>query len=117
MQATYIFMLASGIALFLFGMTLMGDSLKKMSGSRLEPTLYRLSKTPLRGILLGVGVTSVLQSSCATSVMAVGFVNAGMMELRQESFDAHSYIEELMNHEDEAFRRDYQGFREKYSFD
>ena len=83
MQASYIFMLASGIALFLFGMTLMGDGLKKMSGSRLEPTLYRLSKTPLRGILLGVGVTSVLQSSCATSVMAVGFVNAGMMELRQ----------------------------------
>lgn len=76
-------MLLSGIALFLFGMTLMGDGLKMTSGSRLEPILYRLSRTPLRSILLGVGVTSVLQSSCATSVMAVGFVNSGMMGLRQ----------------------------------
>ena len=76
-------MLFSGIALFLFGMTLMGDGLKKMSGSRLEPILYRLSNAPLRGIFLGLGVTSILQSSCATSVMAVGFVNSGMMELRQ----------------------------------
>ena len=83
MQAAQIFMLIGGIALFLFGMTLMGDGLKKMSGSKLEPTLYRLSSTPLRGTLLGIGVTSVLQSSCATSVMAVGFVNSGMMELKQ----------------------------------
>ena len=75
--------LLCGIALFLFGMTLMGDGLKKSSGSKLEPILFRLSGTPLRAILLGTGVTAVLQSSCATSVMAVGFVNSGMMKLRQ----------------------------------
>ena len=75
--------LLSGIALFLFGMSLMGDGLKKVAGSRLELILYRLSSTPLRGVLLGTGVTAVIQSSCATSIMVVGFVNAGMMKLRQ----------------------------------
>ena len=75
--------LLTGVALFLFGMTLMGDGLKKVAGSRLELILYRLSGTPLRGLLLGTGVTAVIQSSCATSVMVVGFVNAGMMPLRR----------------------------------
>ena len=75
--------LLSGIALFLFGMELMGDGLKKVAGNRLELVLYRLSNTPLKGVLLGTGVTAVIQSSCATSVMVVGFVNAGMMKLRQ----------------------------------
>ena len=75
--------LLSGIALFLFGMSLMGDGLKKVAGSRLELILYRLSSTPLRGVLLGTGVTAAIQSSCATSIMVVGFVNAGMMKLRQ----------------------------------
>ena len=75
--------LLSGIALFLFGMGLMGDGLKKVAGSRLELILYRLSNTPWKGVLLGTGVTAVIQSSCATSVMVVGFVNAGMMKLRQ----------------------------------
>ena len=75
--------LLSGIALFLFGMTLMGDGLKKVAGNRLELILFRLSDTPLKGLLLGTGVTAAIQSSCATSVMAVGFVNAGMMKVRQ----------------------------------
>lgn len=75
--------LLSGVSLFLFGMLLMGDSLKHLSGSKLEPILYRLSGTPLRGALLGAGVTAVIQSSCATSVMVVGFVNSGMMKMRQ----------------------------------
>ena len=75
--------LLGGVALFLFGMTLMGDGLTKVSGSRLEPILFRLSGTPLKALLLGTGVTAVIQSSCATSVMAVGFVNAGMMSVRQ----------------------------------
>jgi len=75
--------LLSGIALFLFGMSLMGDGLKKVSGDRLEPILYRLSNTVSRGVLLGTGVTAVIQSSCATAVMTVGFVNSGMMKLRQ----------------------------------
>ena len=75
--------LLSGIALFLFGMGLMGDGLKKVSGNKLEPILYQLSGTPLKGILLGTGVTAVIQSSSATSVMVVGFVNAGIMKVRQ----------------------------------
>ena len=75
--------LLSGVALFLFGMTLMGDGLKRVSGNRLEPILFRLSGTPLKGMLLGCGVTAVIQSSSATSVMVVGFVNARMMKLRQ----------------------------------
>ena len=69
--------------MFLFGMSLMGDGLKKVAGNKLELILYRLSSTPLRGILLGTGVTAVIQSSSATSVMVVGFVNSGMMRLRQ----------------------------------
>ncbi len=72
-----------GVALFLFGMTLMGDGLKKVAGSKLELVLYSLSGTTLRGLLLGTGVTAVIQSSSATSVMVVGFVNSGMMKLRQ----------------------------------
>ena len=75
--------LLSGVALFLFGMSLMGDGLKKVAGSKLELILYRLSSTPLKGVLLGTGVTAVIQSSSATSVMVVGFVNAGMMKVRQ----------------------------------
>lgn len=75
--------LLGGVALFLFGMALMGDSLKKVAGNKLELILFRLSSTPLRGILLGTGVTAVIQSSSATSVMVVGFVNSGMMKVRQ----------------------------------
>ena len=76
-------MLLGGVAMFLYGMSLMGDGLKKVAGNKLELILYRLSGTPLKGILLGTGVTAVIQSSSATSVMAVGFVNSAMMKLRQ----------------------------------
>lgn len=69
--------------MFLFGMSLMGDGLKKLSGDKLEPILYKLSGTPLRGVLLGTGVTAVIQSSSATAVMIVGFVSAGMMKVAQ----------------------------------
>ncbi len=75
--------LLGGVALFLFGMNLMGDGLKKVAGNKLELVLYRLSGTPIRGLLLGTGVTAVIQSSSATSVMVVGFVNSGMMKLNQ----------------------------------
>ena len=78
--------LLSGTALFLFGMTLMGDGLKQVAGNRLELILYRLSGTPLRGLLLGTGVTGVIQSSCATSVMVVGFVNSGMMQVKRSFY-------------------------------
>ena len=83
MDFSHIVSLCSGIALFLFGMTLMGDGLKRVAGNQLELVLYRLSSTTVRGMLLGTGVTAVIQSSCATSVMVVSFVNAGMMRLRQ----------------------------------
>lgn len=75
--------LLGGVALFLFGMTLMGEGLKKVAGSKLELVLYKLSSTPMKGMLLGTGVTAVIQSSSATSVMVVGFVNSGMMNIRQ----------------------------------
>ncbi|MBQ7583961.1 MAG: Na/Pi cotransporter family protein [Lachnospiraceae bacterium] len=83
MSFTEIIELISGISLFLFGMSLMGDGLKKLSGNKLEPILYRLSNTKPKAVLLGTGVTAVIQSSCATSVMVVGFVNSGMMKVRQ----------------------------------
>lgn len=83
MDFSHVVSLLSGIALFLFGMTLMGDGLKSVAGNKLELVLYRLSSTTFRGLLLGTGVTAVIQSSCATSIMVVGFVNAGMMKLRQ----------------------------------
>lgn len=75
--------LLGGVALFLFGMSVMGDSLKKVAGNKLEVILYKLSGTPVKGILLGTGVTAVIQSSSATSVMVVGFVNSGMMKVDQ----------------------------------
>ena len=78
-----VFSLLGGLALFLFGMTLMGDGLKKVAGNKLEIILYRLTSTPLKGVLLGTGVPAVIQSSSATSVMVVGFVNSGLMTLRQ----------------------------------
>ncbi len=75
--------LLSGVALFLFGMSLMGDGLKRVAGNKLELTLYRLTNTPLKGVLLGMVVTAIIQSSSATTVMVVGFVNSGMMQVSQ----------------------------------
>ena len=83
MNVSHILSLLGGVALFLFGMTLMGEGLKKVAGSKLELVLYKLSGTPLKGMLLGAGVTAVIQSSSATSVMVVGFVNSGMMKVKQ----------------------------------
>jgi len=80
---TLVLSLLSGVALFLFGMSLMGDGLKKAAGNKLELILYRLTNTPLKGILLGTAVTAIIQSSSATTVMVVGFVNAGMMKVSQ----------------------------------
>ena len=75
--------LLSGVALFLFGMSLMGDGLKQVAGNKLEAFLYKMTNTPLKGVALGTGVTSVIQSSSATTVMVIGFVNSGMMKLKQ----------------------------------
>ena len=83
MDAGNIVSLLGGVAMFLFGMSVMGDSLKKVAGSKMETVLYRLAGNPIKGIILGTGVTAVIQSSSATSVMVVGFVNSGMMQVRQ----------------------------------
>lgn len=83
MDLSNLIALLSGVALFLFGMTLMGDGLKKVAGNKLELVLYKLSSSPMKGVLLGTGVTAIIQSSSATSVMVVGFVNSGMMKVRQ----------------------------------
>ena len=83
MDTGNIISLFGGVAMFLFGMSVMGDSLKKVAGSKMEGILYKLAGNPVKGILLGTVVTAVIQSSSATSVMVVGFVNSGMMAVRQ----------------------------------
>ncbi len=75
--------LVGGLALFLFGMDLMGDSLKKLAGGKLESILAKLTSNRFKGFLLGFIVTAIIQSSSATTVMLVGFVNSGIMKLSQ----------------------------------
>ena len=75
--------LVGGLALFLYGMNLLGDSLEKHSGGKLESILEKLTAKPIMAVLLGAGVTAAIQSSSATTVMVVGFVNSGIMKLRQ----------------------------------
>lgn len=72
-----------GLALFLFGMHTMGEGLSKVSGGRLEQILEKLTNNPIKAVLVGCGVTAVIQSSSATTVMVVGFVNSGIMKLSQ----------------------------------
>ena len=72
-----------GLALFLYGMQIMGDGLAKVSGGKLERILENLTSSPVKAVLLGAGVTAVIQSSSATTVMVVGFVNSGIMKLSQ----------------------------------
>ncbi len=72
-----------GLALFLYGMKTMGDALSKMAGGRLEQVLERMTNNSVKAVLLGAGVTAVIQSSSATTVMVVGFVNSGIMKLSQ----------------------------------
>ncbi|MBQ9661586.1 MAG: Na/Pi cotransporter family protein [Oscillospiraceae bacterium] len=75
--------LLSGLALFLYGISLMGDGLSMVAGDKLEKVLYRLTSNPVKGILLGIAVTALIQSSSATSVMAIGFVNSGLMQFNE----------------------------------
>ena len=72
-----------GLAMFLFGMNLMGDSLAAASGGRLEKILEKLTNNPLKAVAMGAAVTAIIQSSSATTVMVVGFVNSGIMKLSQ----------------------------------
>ena len=85
-MATYIFnviTLLGGLALFLFGMDVMGKALERTAGGKLQTILAKMSSTVFRGFLLGLAVTAVIQSSSATTVMVVGFVNSGIMTLQQ----------------------------------
>ena len=75
--------LIGGLAMFLFGMNVMGDSLKKLSGGKLESILEKMTNNRIKGVLLGLVVTAIIQSSGAVTVMAVGFVNSGIMALKQ----------------------------------
>ena len=78
-----VFSMVGGLALFLYGMSVMGGGLEKMSGGKLERILERLTNSPIKAVLLGAGVTAVIQSSSATTVMVVGFVNSGIMKFSQ----------------------------------
>ncbi len=75
--------LIGGLALFLFGMNLMGQALEKRAGNQLKTFLANITSNTFKGFLLGLGVTAVIQSSSATTVIVVGFVNSGIMTLRQ----------------------------------
>ena len=85
-MTTYIFKIISllgGLALFLFGMDVMGKALERQAGGKLQTILAKMSSNVFKGFLLGMGVTAVIQSSSATTVMVVGFVNSGIMTLKQ----------------------------------
>lgn len=75
--------LISGLVLFLFGMHIMGEALEKRAGNQLKGILSKLTASKFKGLLLGMGVTAIIQSSSATTVMVVGFVNSGIMNLNQ----------------------------------
>ena len=83
MSALNLISLLGGLALFLYGITVMGEGLNLVAGNKLEVVLYRLSSNRFRGILLGALVTALILSSSATSVMCVGFVNSGLMQFGQ----------------------------------
>ena len=78
-----LFTLCGGLAFFLYGMTVMSKSLEKMAGGRLERLLKRMTSNPIKSLLLGAGITIAIQSSSAMTVMLVGLVNSGVMELGQ----------------------------------
>ncbi len=78
-----LFTLFGGLAMFLYGMNIMGESLEKLGGGKFERILEKLTNNPIKGVLLGAMVTAVIQSSSATTVMVVGFVNSGIMRLSQ----------------------------------
>ena len=73
--------LLGGLALFLYGMSLMSSGLEKLAGGKLEGILKRMTASPLKSLFLGIGITAVIQSSSAVTVMLVGLVNSGIMEL------------------------------------
>ncbi|MEG1744733.1 MAG: Na/Pi symporter, partial [Ruthenibacterium sp.] len=70
--------LAGGIALFLYGMTIMGSGLEKLAGGKMESVLQKLTSSPLRGVALGALITGIIQSSAGTTVIVIGLVNSGI---------------------------------------
>ena len=80
-----VFGLLGGLAVFLFGMNMMSESLQKAAGAKMKSILSMLTSNPVLGVLAGAVATAVLQSSSATTVMAIGFVSARLMTLRQPS--------------------------------
>ena len=83
MNATDILGLLGGLALFLYGMQMMSAGLEDAAGNRMKQILERLTSNRFLGVAVGAGITAVIQSSSATTVMVVGFVNSGMMTLKQ----------------------------------
>ena len=83
MDTKIFFTIAGGVALFLYGIKLLSSSLQNMAGDKLRQLLGTLTKTPLRGILVGIVVTVLIQSSAGTTVMTVSFVNTGLLSLKQ----------------------------------
>lgn len=78
-----LFSFIGGLGMFLYGMNIMADGLQKSAGGRMQKLMSFLTKNRLMAILVGAGITAIIQSSSATTVMVVGFVNAGMLELTQ----------------------------------
>ena len=83
MELSFIIALMGGLALFLYGMKMMSDGLELCAGDRLQSILERLTSNRLMGVFVGMLITALIQSSSATTVMTVGFVNAGLMTLPQ----------------------------------
>jgi phosphate:Na+ symporter len=83
MDLSHILQLIGGIGLFLYGMKYLGASLERLAGAKLEKTLEKLTGNRFKGLAFGVLVTGVIQSSSATTIMLIGFVNAGIMKLVQ----------------------------------
>ena len=83
MSLTMTMSLLGGLALFLYGMKMMGEGLEKAAGDKLRRLLESLTRNPIIGLLVGVVFTMIIQSSSATTVMVVGFVNAGLLDLMQ----------------------------------
>ena len=86
MQYSDVLALIGGLAMFLYGMSVMGSSLEKCAGNRLKGILTKLTSSRISGFLLGLMVTCIIQSSSATTVMVVGFVNSGLMTLSQSIY-------------------------------
>ena len=83
MKITDFFSLLGGLALFLYGMQMMSNGLEAAAGNKMKQILEKLTANRFLGVLVGAGITAVIQSSSATTVMVVGFVNSGMMTLKQ----------------------------------